>query len=95
MNAAKSSDILGKAPWYHICDRCDAKWFASQQRMACPRCRRRSCAIERLVPPWLRSRPGDAMNGDRPNADAPPLGNERRIVEGDHIAIDLGETRPR
>lgn len=95
MNADKSSDIFGNTPWYHVCDRCDAKWFAGQQRMACPRCRRRSCAIDRLVPPWLRSRPGAESNGARPTADALVLRDENRTVEGDHVAIELGGMRPR
>ena len=40
--------------WYFVCGRCEAKWFAPQPEVACPRCRQHCVSRERLVPPWSR-----------------------------------------
>lgn len=42
------------APFYLICDQCNAKWFASTARMRCPRCDVWTLSGERQTPPWRR-----------------------------------------
>lgn len=53
MSTAESRERSQDIPWYHVCERCNAKWFAIARRATCPRCERRSRSTERLVPPWL------------------------------------------
>ena len=40
--------------WYYVCTRCDAKWFAKQESIDCPRCGLTIHSTVRLTPPWLR-----------------------------------------
>lgn len=51
--------------WYFVCFRCDAKWFAEEQEMPCPRCCAVARSCERLTPPW-RSLPTSIHNPSRP-----------------------------
>ena len=39
--------------WYCVCPRCEAKWFALEQKVPCPRCSTKVRSRERLTPPWL------------------------------------------
>lgn len=41
--------------WYHVCGRCNAKWFSSDVAMGCPRCGKPSHSIEKLAVPWLQT----------------------------------------
>lgn len=45
-------DVLGDLPWYHLCRRCEAKWFAPRRKMRCPRCGRMSKSPIPMRPPW-------------------------------------------
>lgn len=54
MSTAEWREESHDVPWYHVCERCNAKWFAIARRATCPRCERRSHSMERLVPPWWR-----------------------------------------
>lgn len=40
--------------FYHLCLRCDAKWFAKVNFGPCPRCGNANWSDERAVPPWKR-----------------------------------------
>ena len=51
--------------WYFVCFRCNAKWFAEEQEMPCPRCCLTVRSRERLTPPWL-SLPTSTHNPSRP-----------------------------
>lgn len=39
--------------WYFACFRCNAKWFALDREMLCPRCQAVVRSTEQLVPPWM------------------------------------------
>ena len=40
--------------FYHVCQKCTAKWFAPVASMNCPRCGVASVTSEQIVPPWMR-----------------------------------------
>ena len=40
-------------PWYFVCSRCTAKWFAEVAEMVCPRCGTSVHSTVQLNPPWL------------------------------------------
>lgn len=45
--------LRDQRPFYHVCPRCNAKWFGREARMRCPRCGGRCASSERRMPPWL------------------------------------------
>ncbi len=52
-------------PWYHVCDACNAKWFAQRAQDECPRCGGPHQSQEQQSPPWRRRR---TSAGDIPNS---------------------------
>ena len=57
--------------WYFVCPKCEAKWFALEQKMPCPRCSVEVRSRERITPPWLSS-PVSAHSSPQPNPPASP-----------------------
>jgi hypothetical protein len=53
--ATISNKKADEVPWYHVCDRCNAKWFDPLQSAHCPRCGARCRSRERINPPWLNA----------------------------------------
>jgi len=53
---ALAVDRQRSLPWYHVCDACNAKWFAQQAHDECPRCGRRHQSRDQQSPPWRRGR---------------------------------------
>jgi hypothetical protein len=49
-------------PYYFVCVRCDAKWFARLPRVMCPRCEQWCSSREQRRPPWWKSSPGQAKS---------------------------------
>lgn len=41
-----------REPYYHVCSRCDAKFFSAECEEICPRCNAFSRSRERFRPPW-------------------------------------------
>jgi len=39
--------------WYFVCERCNAKWFASREGSSCPRCGHDAVSNEQHEVPWL------------------------------------------
>jgi len=64
MNGHDVADAA-ELPWYHVCSRCNAKWFAEIAKARCPRCRQRCTATEQIKPPWWRSKSSEASHGQR------------------------------
>ena len=54
--------IADRRRWYFVCLTCNAKWFAGEQEMPCPRCFTAARSRERLTPPWL----SPAISSDNP-----------------------------
>ena len=57
--------------WFFVCPRCEAKWFALEQKVPCPRCSTKVCSRERLAPPWLSS-PASTRRPLQPGPPASP-----------------------
>jgi len=47
---------VSETPFYHVCERCNAKFFSRKRIEACPRCSSISRSSERLLPPWCVSK---------------------------------------
>ncbi len=46
---------VAPSPFYFLCRRCEAKWFAAIARIRCPRCGKRCRSDVQASPPWLRA----------------------------------------
>lgn len=72
---ARAAERSRSLPWYHVCDACNAKWFAQQAHAPCPRCGRPHLSQEQRTPPWRGGeRPPMRGPGRRPRASS-PFGN--------------------
>lgn len=57
-SAGEPKSPIGSADtsaFYHLCLRCDAKWFGRENSAPCPRCGKACLSDERAVPPWKRT----------------------------------------
>ena len=50
--------------YYHVCNSCNAKFFAPHSVEDCPRCGELSGSCERQVPPWKKQEQPDGENED-------------------------------
>ena len=51
--------------YYHVCNSCDAKFFAAHSVEDCPRCGKISGSCERQVPPWMKHEEESRENEDQ------------------------------
>ena len=64
-------------PFYHVCERCNAKFFSRKCFETCPRCSSVSRSRERLLPPWCVSA---HKRGDETSAEHAD-GNKEESIE--------------
>jgi hypothetical protein len=49
----RRGQAVAKSSFYHLCVRCDAKWFTEAALCRCPRCGKRCRSEVQLQPPWV------------------------------------------
>lgn len=77
----------GRLRYYHVCLRCNAKFFSPRSPDECPRCGVLNTSRERHAPPWKKA----AQSETSENADATAHG-ECKLVHDLHDLIDAGRS---
>ena len=66
---SRNNGHFSRAPFYHVCKECNAKFFSPRRIEECPRCAKLSGSRERLYPPWVRQAEEHLSAEDLKNGD--------------------------
>lgn len=82
-----SSPLPPHPRYYHVCERCNAKFYVPRSVDECPRCGTLSSSRERHVPPW-QARSTGRTNGEPGNNGHAAC----RVVDDLQALVDAGES---